>query len=156
MFAKHEKIETNATLLLVLSLIVAGGMVTGIVARSLLNPPLLGLEEIILFTVMWLYMLGAALASRESSHLSADFLSDYLQDSRWQRPVKVLAKLVSLIAVAAFVIWSFDLFAWGLTMEQSTPVTRMPFYIVQSSMFIASLLMLIYTLRDTLKLLEQE
>ena len=59
---------------IILSLVIAVGMVTGIVARSLLGQPLLGLEEIILFSVMWLYMLGAALASREDSHLSADFL----------------------------------------------------------------------------------
>ena len=65
-------------IVVVFSLIVSVGMVTGIVARSVFRQPLLGLEELILFTVMWLYMLGAALASREKSHHSADFLSEYM------------------------------------------------------------------------------
>ena len=139
-----------------LSLIVAIGMVTGIIARSVLREPLLGLEEIILFTVMWLYMLGAALASRDSSHLSADFLSDYLKAGRVLRLVQLTAKLIALLAVLAFVAWSFDLFHWGFTMEQSTPVIKLPYYLAQSSMFIAAVIMAIYAARDLLLFLEED
>lgn len=140
----------------VLSLVVAIGMVTGIVARSILHEPLLGLEEIILFTVTWLYMLGAALASREGSHLSADFLSDYMRQGNARRLVQLVARLIALVAVIAFVVWSFDLFHWGFTMEQATPVIKLPYYIVQSSMFVAAIIMAIYTLRDVLTFLEGE
>jgi len=145
-----------APIVVALSLVVAIGMVTGIVARSILSEPLLGLEEIILFTVMWLYMLGAALASRDSSHLSADFLSDYMQAGRTRRLVQLTAKLIAMIAVLAFVVWSFDLFHWGFTMEQSTPVIKLPYYLVQSSMFIAAIIMAIYTFRDLLVFLQEE
>ena len=145
-----------APVVVFLSLVVAVGMVTGIVARSLFHEPLLGLEEVILFTVMWLYMLGAALASREGSHLSADFLSDYLADEKAKRIVHLIAKLITLTAVLAFVVWSFDLFHWGFTMEQSTPVIKLPYYLVQSSMFAASIFMAIYALRDLLLLLKEK
>ena len=141
-------------IVVVFSLIVAVGMVTGIVARSVFRQPLLGLEELILFTVMWLYMLGAALASREKSHLSADFLSEYMQAGKARRLVQMLAKLLAMLAVLAFVFWSFDLVHWGFTMEQSTPVIKLPYYLAQSSIFIAALIMAIYALRDLLLFLE--
>ena len=141
-------------IVVVFSLTVAVGMVTGIVARSVFRQPLLGLEELILFTVMWLYMLGAALASREKSHLSADFLSEYMQVGKARRLVQMLAKLFAIVAVLAFVFWSFDLVHWGFTMEQSTPVIKLPYYLAQSSMFVAALIMAIYALRDLLLFLE--
>ena len=141
-------------IVVVFSLIVSVGMVTGIVARSVFRQPLLGLEELILFTVMWLYMLGAALASREKSHLSADFLSEYMQVGKARRLVQMLAKLFAIVAVLAFVFWSFDLVHWGFTMEQSTPVIKLPYYLAQSSMFVAALIMAIYALRDLLLFLE--
>ena len=139
----------------ILSLIGALCMVTGIVARSVFQQPLLGLEELILFSVMWLYMLGAALASRENSHLSADFLSEFIQADKARRLLQLFARIFSLIAVIAFVCWSFNLLQWGLTMEQSTPVIKLPYYLVQSSMFVAAVTMAIYVLRDLLLFLEE-
>ena len=116
--------------------------------RSAFNAPLLGLEEMILFCVMWLYMLGAVLASRDRSHLSADFVSAFIHNVRIKNALQMTAKLVSMVAVVAFVVWSFDLLHWGLTMQQSTPVFRLPLYLSQASVFVASLCFLLYQLRD--------
>ena len=57
--------------------------------------------------------------------------------------------------VVAFVVWSYDLLAWGLTRRQSTPVFQLPLYLSQGSLFAASVLFLFYTLRDTLQDLKQ-
>ena len=137
-------------IVIALSLLVAGAMVLGIVTRSVFNSPMFGLEEIILFSVMWLYMLGAALASRERSHLSADFVSVVFTDPSWRHRMHLLATCISLVMVCAFVIWSFNLLNWGLNMQQSTPVFQLPLYLSQSSLFCASVLFLFYTLRDLL------
>jgi len=134
----------------VLSLFIAGAMVLGIFMRSALHAPMLGLEEIILFSVMWLYMMGAALASRERSHLSADFVAVYVKSARVRNTLHLAATLVSLAMVVAFVVWSYDLLAWGLTKRQSTPVFQLPLYLSQASLFFASLLFLFYMLRDVM------
>ena len=133
-----------------LSLVVALGLVFGIVMRSGFKSPMLGLEEIVLLSVMWVYMLGAALASRERSHLRADFASVYIKSLRNRQLVQVLASSISLIVVIAFVIWSYSLFEWALLKQQATPVFKIPMYVSQSAMFIASVLILFYTLRDLL------
>ena len=139
----------------ILSLFVASAMVLGIVLRSVLNAPMLGLEEIILFSVMWLYMMGAALASRERSHLSADFVSVVVSNARVRHGLHLLATLVSLVMVLAFVVWSYDLLAWGFSKQRSTPVFQLPLYLSQASMFCASLLFLFYMLRDVVNDLDQ-
>ena len=131
-----------------LSLFVACAMVLGILMRSALHAPMLGLEEVILFSVMWLYMMGAALASRDRSHLSADFVAVYVRNASVRNALHLLATLVSLAMVMAFVVWSYDLLAWGVTWQQSTPIFQLPLYLSQASLFCASLLFLFYMLRD--------
>lgn len=126
-------------------------MVLGIVMRSALNAPMLGLEEVILFSVMWLYMMGAALASRERSHLSADFVAVFVNNARTRNALHLLATLISLIMVIAFVVWSYDLLSWGLERQQSTPVFQLPLYLSQGSLFAASVLFLFYMLRDVIQ-----
>jgi len=143
------------TVVVVLSLFIAVAMVLGIFMRSALHAPMLGLEEIILFGVMWLYMMGAALASRERSHLSADFVAVYVKNTRIRNALHLLATLVSLAMVLAFVVWSYDLLAWGLTKQQSTPIFQLPLYLSQASLFCASILFLFYMLRDVIHDLDQ-
>lgn len=137
-------------LVVILSLLVAGGMVYGIVSRSVFNAPFLGLEELLLFAVMWLYMLGASLASREGSHLSADFVNAYVQSQALKDTIRYLSMAISSIAIIAFIIWSYSLFNWGVTMQQSTPVFQLPMFVTQSSIFFSSLLFMFYMLRDIL------
>jgi TRAP-type C4-dicarboxylate transport system permease small subunit len=136
------------SIVVLLSLFVACAMVLGILMRSAFHAPMLGLEEIILFSVMWLYMMGAALASRDRSHLSADFVAVVVKSADIRNALHLLATLISLAMVLAFVVWSYDLLTWGLTRQQSTPIFQLPLYLSQGSLFCAALLFLFYMLRD--------
>lgn len=60
--------------LIVLGLAIAVMLAVGIFSRAVLGKPVFGLEELMLMAAMWFYMLGATLASRDRSHLSADFV----------------------------------------------------------------------------------
>lgn len=134
-----------------LSLAVAGLMVLGIVARSVLGEPLLGLEEIILLAVMWLYMMGAVLASRERTHLRADFINVFVSNDKTRHRLHTVANLISTCMVVAFFIWSLDLLLWGLEKRQATTALQIPLFLAQGSMFCASVLMLFYAVRDLLQ-----
>mgnify|MGYP003113784983 FL=1 len=127
---------------------VAFAMVIGIASRAVLDTPFFGLEELVLMAAMWLYMLGAALASRDRSHLSADFIQAFSKNEMLNNVTRLIATTISLIIAALFVTWSYSLFAWGFEKGQVTPVFRIPHYFSQGSLFVASILLLIYTLRD--------
>ena len=135
-------------IIVLLSLLIAAGFALGIFMRSMLNTPMFGLEELILFSVMWLYMLGAVLASQERSHLSADFVSVMCKSPRIRAASQWLATAISLAMALFFVSWSYDLLAWGLKKQQSTPVFQLPMYLSQGSLFVASLLFVFYLSRD--------
>lgn len=132
----------------VLGLFVSFAIVVGIVSRTLLGRPVFGIEELILLAAMWLYMLGAALASRERSHLSADFIQAFSKNEILNNIAKLLATGLSVVMASFFVVWSYSLFEWGFEKGQVTPVFSIPQYISQSSLFVASILLMLYALRD--------
>lgn len=131
-----------------LGVFVSFAMVIGIASRSLLSTPVFGLEELVLMAAMWLYVLGAALASRERSHLSADFIQAFSKNQSLNNITRFIADAISLVIAVLFVTWSYSLFAWGFEKGQVTPVFGIPRYLSQGSLFFASILLMIYTLRD--------
>lgn len=134
--------------LIFIGLAVATCFAVGIFFRAVLNAPLFGLEELILMAVMWFYMLGAALASRERSHLSADFIRVISKSQVVWRVAAIISTSISLFIAVMFMTWSFDLMLWGLEKGQKTPVFSIPWVVSQSSLFVASILMTIYLVRD--------
>lgn len=132
----------------VLGLFIAFAMVIGIIFRALLGVQVFGLEELVLMAAMWLYMLGAALASRERSHLSADFFQAFSDNEVLHDTMRLIATTLSLVMAAFFVEWSYSLFSWGFEKGQVTPVFGIPQYISQASLLVASVLLLLYVFRD--------
>lgn len=137
-------------IVVVISFLVAVLLAYGIFTRSILGQPVFGLEELVLLGAMWLYMLGAALASRDRSHLSADFVQVIFKNPRVIRFVHIVAALISLFMAIMFATWSYDLLYWAVKKGQTTAVLKLPWYLSQGSLFVASILFIFYQLRDTM------
>ncbi|KJS43117.1 MAG: hypothetical protein VR71_11685 [Roseovarius sp. BRH_c41] len=135
-------------ILVVVGLMVAVLLVVGIVSRAFLGAPIFGLEEIMLLAIMWFYMLGASLASRDRSHLTADFVGVMTSNPRVIRGAALLSTAISLGVAMMFVWWAWSLLSFGLSRGQSTPVFGIPWWVSQSSLFVASILFVIYLTRD--------
>jgi len=93
-------------------------------------------------------MRGAALASRERSHLSADFFQAFSDNVALHDRMRVIATTLSVVMAGFFVAWGYSLCSWGFEKRQVTPVFGIPQYLSQGSLFAASILLLLYVLRD--------
>lgn len=131
-----------------LSIAIATMLAWGIFSRSILDAPVFGLEELVLLSAMWLYMLGAVLAAKDRSHLTADFVAVIFKNEKVLAGFAVLATIISLVMAFYFVSWSYELLAWSLKKAQTTPVFKMPWYISQSSLFVGSVALAFYLVRD--------
>lgn len=138
-------------IVILISIFIALALSYGIFARAVLDTPVFGIEELILIGAMWLYMLGAVLASRERSHLKADFIQVMVNNPRVIASFHLLATLISLFMAVMFMTWAYDLLAWGIKKGQATTVLQIPWYLSQSSLFAASILLIFYLIRDTLQ-----
>jgi TRAP-type C4-dicarboxylate transport system permease small subunit len=137
-------------IVVIISLAVAFMLTLGIFTRTALDAPMFGLEELVLMGAMWLYMLGAVLASRERTHLSADFVQVVSSNPKVINFMRLFATVISLIMAVMFVTWSYDLMLWGVRKGQTTTVFQLPWYISQGSLFVASILLVFYLSRDLL------
>lgn len=138
-------------LVAILGVFVALSFIVGIVARSFLGIALFGLEELILMAVIWFYMLGAILASKDGSHLRADFIPVVVKNENVILLFSICATLVSIAMAILFVSWSNALFQWALQRGNSTPVFSIPLYASQASLLLAAILMTLYLVRDLIK-----
>lgn len=123
-------------------------LAAGIFFRSVLEAPVFGLEEIVLFCVMWFYMAGAVLASRERSHLAADFVTVIFENPKVLKVIGMIATVISLIMALFFTDWSWSLVSWGLDKGQTTPVFHLPMWVSQASMLFAAVCFVLYLARD--------
>lgn len=132
----------------ILSISVTVLMVTEIVARYLFTYAFRGLPEIYLLLVMWLYMLGASLASANRSHLRISILDHFIKSPRTKQIYDFLLALISLVIMLFFVRWAWGLVDWGIKRPQTTPILYLPWVISMLSIFVASILMTLYGIRD--------
>jgi TRAP-type C4-dicarboxylate transport system permease small subunit len=131
-----------------LSIAVALLMITEIVARYFFSHAFRGLPEIYLLLVMWLYMLGAGLASANRSHLRIGILDHLIRNSRGKRLQKILVTGITLVTTLYFIWWAVGLVLWAFERPQTTPILMLPWLTSQASILIASLLIAAYALRD--------
>ncbi|MCE8021872.1 TRAP transporter small permease subunit [Halomonas sp. MCCC 1A11036] len=131
----------------VLGLFIALAFAAGITLRSL-GISLFGMEELVLFAVVWFYMLGAVLASKDRAHLQADFIPVMVKSEALALTIRIVATVISMLMAGLFMLWSHELLQWAFSRRQSTPVFSLPIYIAQASLFIAAVFMTLYLVRD--------
>ena len=140
-------------IVVIVGLGVAFLLAVGIVARSMFGAPIFGFEEIMLLAIMWFYMLGAALASRDGSHLRADFVDVMTDNPRIRRGAAIISTIISIFASLAFCYWATDFLSFSTSRAQTTPVFAIPFWVSQASLLVAALLLTAYLIRDLVMLL---
>jgi TRAP-type C4-dicarboxylate transport system permease small subunit len=132
----------------ILSIAVTILMVIEIAARFLFEHAFRGLPEIYLLLVMWLYMLGASLASANRSHLRIGILDQLFKSARIKRFYDLLLAVISFVIMLFFIRWSWGLVDWGIKRPQTTPILYLPWLSSMLSIFVASILVTGYGLRD--------
>lgn len=108
-------------------------------------------HELSLLFAMLLYMCGAVIASRNSEHLTVDFLQQSLRTERARAIHGIVVAMVTLVVCIFFLVWAYWMFAWGVQRPQTTPVLRIPLWIPQLSILIAAVGCFSYALRDLLR-----
>lgn len=133
-------------ILIICSLFIVLGMVTAVFFRYVLDINFMGLNELILILSIWMYFIGAALGSYERSHISADLVSSYIKNKRIKNGISLFNSILTVILSFLFIIWSYDLVAWGLEKNTVSNVLGIPMIVAQSSILVGFVLMFVYSI----------
>ncbi|MEM7317118.1 MAG: TRAP transporter small permease [Planctomycetota bacterium] len=148
-------IRTNAVLvriLEVLAIIAMGTLVLdvvwGVVTRYVVGEQAKWTEELARFLLIWVSMLGGALAFRRREHLGIDFLVG-LMDSDVQGGMRMLKYgIVCLGAIVVFLYGGCRIVLDALAAQQTTPALGLKMGYVYSAVPLAGAFILLFALED--------
>ena len=129
-----------------LILIVALGQFVQVVTRYILQVPVMGLEETMLYPTLWLYILGAVNASRENTHIRANVLEIWLTTERQHTILAIVGEIISLIIGLWLLSWAWDFTRYAWRVWKESPTLYIPTFYSDVALVIGLALMMIYTL----------
>ncbi len=75
---------------------------------------------------MWLYAIGAALASYDRTHIKAEFVNVFARSARVRNLCRLVSSLVSAGMSVVFTKWSWDLCVYSVSVGEVTQAYPVP------------------------------
>lgn len=155
---KNEKIligvdmDKSFRIILTLLLVaVAGIQFSQVITRYVLGVPFVGLQDLLMYPVLWLYILGSVNASREDQQIRANVLEIFLK-TEWAKKVQlIISDIISLIIAGWLTFWAWDFFMYSLKVEKMTPVLYLPTVYSDAALFLGLLAMCAFTVINIVK-----
>lgn len=121
-----------------------------VIARYVLKANLMGVEELMLFPIIWLYMLGGADASYEKSHIECGILTLYIKKERSICIFETVKRTLCAIILAWLCYWGFFFFSYSLKTWKLADITYAPLFYANIALTVGFVLMEIYAIRDVI------
>ena len=131
--------------------LVALGQFVQVITRYVLEIPVMGLEESLLYPTLWLYVLGAVNASRENTHIRANVLEIFLKTPRQFTLLAILGEIISLIVGCWLTYWAWDFTKYSLRVWKESPTLYIPTFYVDFALLAGLVLMMLYTFMHLIK-----
>lgn len=122
-----------------------------VVMRYVFKSSLMGVEEVVVFPIIWLYMLGGANASYEKSHIECGILTLYIKKEHSMLIFNLVKRIICVVILAWITYWSFYYFYYSLTTWKVADITYAPLFFANLAMTVGFVLMLIYAIRDVIQ-----
>lgn len=132
-------------LLTVLIGAVALGQFVQVVTRYVLQVPVMGLEETMLYPTIWLYILGAVNASREGSQIRANVLELFLTTRRAHALLAVIGEALSLVIGLWLLTWVWDFTRYSWRVWRESPTLYIPTFYADIALLAGMALMLLWS-----------
>lgn len=117
-----------------------------VVSRFILDNPSVYTEEIALFLVLWISLLGAAYTYRRGAHLGLDILVEKLEEKR-KRLVQILADFLCLVFALVILLYGgWELVLLNIQLEQSSAALQIKVWTVYSVIPLSGIIIALYAL----------
>jgi TRAP-type C4-dicarboxylate transport system permease small subunit len=126
--------------------IVALGQFVQVITRYVLQVPVMGLEETMLYPTLWLYILGSVNASRENTHIRANVLEIFLKSPRQHTVLAIIGEIISLVVGLWLLTWAWDYTRYAWRVWRESPTLYIPTFYADIALTAGLALMMVYTL----------
>ncbi len=115
-----------------------------VIMRYIFELPVMGLDEIVVYPTLWLYILGSVNAAREDTQIKANVLDVFLKTEKSRLIVRVIADLLSVIVSSWLTYWAWDYFKYAKRVWKESPTLYIPTFWAECALFVGLVLMTIY------------
>jgi len=136
-------------IIILYSLFVSSVIVVMVICRYFLHIPLMWWEEIVLYTVFWFYLAGAAYATYDRSHIKGGVIQIFIKNHPG-----VLASIQAGVALlclglsSLLTVWGYNNFIWNLEANSRSTQLFLPLAYAQLSLPVGFILMAVYFLAE--------
>lgn len=116
-----------------------------VLLRYVFAAPLMGIEELMLFPIIWLYFIGGANASMERTHISCGILTLYIKGEISQVLFHTTKSLISVLVSSWLTYWAYWYFIYSWKIWKVSDLLYIPMFFGESAVFIGMLLMTLYS-----------
>ena len=116
-----------------------------VLMRYVFELPVMGLDELVVYPTLWLYLLGSVNAAREDTQIKANVLDVFLKSDRSRLVVRVIADSMSVIVSCWFTYWAWDYFLYAKRVWKESPTLYIPTFWAECSLFVGMALMTAYS-----------
>lgn len=140
--------DTKEIISVVLMVLVTLLVFIQVLLRYVFKAPLMGIEELLLFPTIWLYMMGGALASMKKDHISCGILTLYIHKPRSERIFELFKDIISFAISSWLAYWALWFFLYSLKTWKTSELLYIPMFFAESAIFIGLVFMVFYAFLD--------
>lgn len=126
--------------------VVALGQFVQVITRYVLQIPVMGLEETMMYPTLWLYILGAVNASRENTHIRANVVEIFLKTPRQHTVLAIVGEVISLVIGVWLLTWAWEYTVYAWRVWKESPTLYIPTFYADVALVVGMALMILYTL----------
>jgi len=125
-----------------------------VITRYVLEIPVMGMDELMMYPILWLYMLGAVNASRENTHIRANVLDVFIKSPRKLAILAVISDVLSVVILLWLIYWAWDFTQYIFKVGKESPTLYLPTLYADISLIICLVLMTLFTVWHIARLLK--
>lgn len=142
-----KKLDQTQNIINVFSLsILTFLVVLQIILRYVLKLPLLGIEELMIFPTIWLFVIGGASASLRNDHIECGMIDSFIKDPKKLDIINLLKHILSSVISAVLTIYTFQMALYSFNLWKTSGTLYIPMFFAEGSIFLGMLLMFFYSL----------
>ena len=135
--------------LIVVGCTVFSGLIGGeIISRYFFGMPHTSVEEIAVYGIVWVYMVGSIYGTYERTHLMGGIVHIVFKSSRVIESFKAVTVSISLGLCCIMSVWGYQTFIWDLKTTPKTDFIYLPLEYARLSLFVGFGLMAIFFLTE--------
>lgn len=115
-----------------------------VLLRYVFHSPLMGIEELLNFPIIWLYMLGGSVASEQRNHISCGILTLYIKKDKSMKLYNVLRDVFSVVICAWLTWWAKWYWSYSFGLWKTSDILRIPMFYAEGIILIGFVLMLFF------------